>query len=450
MISKGNILIVDDDIDILETAKMFLKQYYTKIDITQDPATIPSKISRTPFDVILLDMNFRKGRNDGEEGFYWLSRILEYDPDAVVILITAYGEIDLAVKAIKEGATDFVLKPWKNQKLLATVMSGWKLKNSKKEVKRLKETNRQMQQQSFTTGIVGSSPEIQKVNELMEKVADTDANVLIQGENGTGKELVARGLHLHSRRSKQPFVKVDVGAITESLFESELFGHVKGAFTDAKEDRIGSFEMASGGTLFLDEIGNINPATQAKFLTVLENKTIRKVGSNRDIDIDVRVVAATNASIHQMIESGEFRQDLLYRLNTVEITVPPLRNRPSDVMELFNHFYGIYCKKYKKKPLEISENVVKGMMEYQWPGNVRELQHAVERAVILGNAELTIEHLLTKSVPVALNSPKTLDEMEESFIITSLEENKGNVSLTAKKLGLTRTAMYRRLRKYGL
>ena len=307
-----------------------------------------------------------------------------------------------------------------------------------------------MQEQNFTTGIIGSSPQIQKVHDLIAKVADTDANVLIQGENGTGKELVARGLHVHSRRSKQPFVKVDVGALTESLFESELFGHVKGAFTDAKEDRIGSFEMASGGTLFLDEIGNINSSIQAKFLTVLENKTVRRVGSNTDIEVDVRVVAATNASIHQMISNGEFRQDLLYRLNTVEINVPPLRNRNSDIRVLFEHFYSIYCKKYKKQPHHVSDNIISGLMKYNWPGNVRELQHAVERAVILGNVELKMEDLLTKSVPSVSDSPKTLDEMEQAFIVRSLEENSGNVSLTAKKLGLTRTAMYRRLKKYGL
>ncbi len=448
--SKGNILIVDDDIDILETARMFLKQYYTRIDITQDPSQIPSKISRVLYDVILLDMNFRKGRNDGEEGFYWLSRILEFDPDAVVILITAYGEIDLAVKAIKEGAIDFVLKPWKNQKLLATVMAGWNLKKSKKEVKRLQETNQRIQDQRYSTGIVGSSEEIKKVNDLIVKVADTDANILILGENGTGKELVARALHTQSHRVNQPFIKVDAGAIPESLFESEIFGHVKGAFTDAKQDRIGSFEMASGGTLFLDEIGNINLAMQAKLLSVLENKSIRKVGSNTDIEIDVRIVAATNASLTDLVVKGEFRQDLLYRLNTLEILVPALRQRRGDIRELFIYFFKMFCKKYHKDLPDVSDNILSEIEAYNWPGNVRELQHAVERAIILESNGLSADDLIARTSIKADQHPQTLNEMERSFIIRSLDENGGNVTLTAKKLGLTRTAMYRRLKKYGL
>ncbi len=451
-ISKGNILIIDDDIDVLETARMFLKQYFTKTEICSDPSDLMSRVSKIPYDVIVLDMNFRKGRNDGEEGFYWLQRILEYDPDAVVIFITAYGEIDLAVKAIKLGATDFILKPWKNQKLLGTIMAGWKLRKSKKEVQKLQEATMHIQEsiRNEFSGMVGTSPAMTRVFDLISKVSDTDANIIIHGENGTGKELVARALHTNSSRRKLPFITVDLGAVTETLFESELFGHVKGAFTDARNDRIGSFEMASGGTLFLDEIGNISLKAQAKLLTVLENRTVRKVGSGTDIDIDIRVVSATNRNLAEMVQEGSFRQDLLYRLNTVEIQIPPLRSRKEDIPVLAKHFYSIYNKKYRKGDAIPNPRELEKLNNHTWPGNVRELQHAIERFVILGVKQLEGINTIASSAKSLSSSPKTLDQMEKEFILQSLEENNGNVSRTAKILGLTRTAMYRRMKKYGI
>ena len=453
-LSKGNILIIDDDIDVLETARMFLKQYYTRVDISPDPTKIPGIISKNHYDVILLDMNFRKGRNDGVEGFYWLDRILEYDPEAVVILITAYGEIDLAVKAIKKGATDFVLKPWKNQKLLGTVMSGWKLRMSKIEVKKLKDTARYISrgQNNGISGIIGKSTAMLKVFDLIKKVSATAANVLILGENGTGKELVARAVHEESDRKDNQFIKVDMGAMPETLIESELFGHVKGAYTDAKEARTGSFELASGGTIFLDEIGNISLNAQAKILTVLENRIIKKIGSNIPFELDVRIVAATNNLIYDMVNEGSFRQDLLYRLNTVEIFVPPLRDRKDDVPLLTDHYFTLFSIRYKKKGVTISSGVIEKLINYNWPGNVRELQHAVERAVILNdnNVITDSELFIQKQEQGSVLSSKTIHDMEKNFILHSLKENGGNVTQTAKVIGLTRTALYRRLHKYGI
>lgn len=453
-LSKGNILIIDDDIDVLETARMFLKQYYTRVDISPDPTKIPGIISKNHYDVILLDMNFRKGRNDGVEGFYWLDRILEYDPEAVVILITAYGEIDLAVKAIKEGATDFVLKPWKNQKLLGTVMSGWKLRMSKIEVKKLKDTARYISrgQNNGISGIIGKSTAMLKVFDLIKKVSATAANVLILGENGTGKELVARAVHEESDRKDNQFIKVDMGAMPETLIESELFGHVKGAYTDAKEARTGSFELASGGTIFLDEIGNISLNAQAKILTVLENRIIKKIGSNIPFELDVRIVAATNNLIYDMVNEGSFRQDLLYRLNTVEIFVPPLRDRKDDVPLLTDHYFTLFSIRYKKQGVTISSGVIEKLINYNWPGNVRELQHAVERAVILNdnNVITDSELFIQKQEQGSVLSSKTIHDMEKNFILHSLKENGGNVTQTAKVIGLTRTALYRRLHKYGI
>jgi len=453
--TKGNLLIVDDDIDILETARMFLKQQFTTVDICPDPAKLPKLISGSNYDVILLDMNFKRGKNDGEEGFYWLGRILEFDPDSTVIFITAYGEIDLAVRAIKMGATDFILKPWKNQKLLGTVLAGWKLRRSKYEVQKLKDTQKHLEKgdQALHSGMIGKSPAIKRVFELIEKVADTDANVIILGENGTGKDLVARAIHDYSNRKKKSFIKVDLGAVPETLFESELFGHVKGAFTDAKENRMGSFELAEGGTLFLDEIGNMSLSLQAKILTSLESRYIKKVGSNISQNIDIRLIAATNKPIYKMVKEETFRQDLLYRINTVEILLPPLRERREDIPDLMAHFMKIYVKKYNKPHGQVSNSVINSLQNYSWPGNIREFQHAVERAVILNesnkfsDARLFIqgqdEKLLTEM-------PETLDEMEKQFILRTLEKNKGNVTQTAQALGLTRTAMYRRLNKYGL
>ena len=454
--NDAKILIIDDDRDILETARMFLKQEFTGVCLEQHPEKIPQHLSDTGYDVILLDMNFKAGVNDGEEGFHWLREILKIDPHAVVILITAYGEVDLAVKAMKQGATDFVLKPWKNQKLLATILSAIELRKSKMEVEKLRSTQEKLREeieQPFSD-FIGDSPAIKRVHELIGRVAHTDADVLILGENGTGKELVARALHKKSLRADKVFISVDLGSITETLFESELFGHVKGAFTDARQDKPGRFELASGGTIFLDEIGNLSMASQAKLLTVLQNRRIQRVGSSKEIPVNFRLICATNADLHQMVYEKRFRQDLLYRINTVEIRIPPLRERVEDIPLLVEHFLSIYGKKYKRSGMRIDKAVLQKMSRYHWPGNIRELQHAIERAVILNedkmikSPELIINTAGTKQKTDVL--PRTLEDMEKLFILQSLDENEGNVSQTAINLGMTRTALYRRMKKHGI
>ncbi len=456
MQTKANILIIDDDRDVLETARMFLKQEFSSVDIEEDPEKIGGYFQIKDYDVVLLDMNFKKGVNDGEEGFFYLQKVLELDPEAIVILITAYGEVDLAVKAMKMGATDFVLKPWKNQKLLATILSALQHRKSKKEINRLKATQRQNSidnHQQFEH-FVGQSAAINKVKELILKVAPTDANILILGENGTGKELVARAIHEYSNRKNEVFVNVDLGAITDTLFESELFGHVKGAFTDAKTDKVGRFEMAQGGTLFLDEMGNLPLPLQSKLLTALQTQNITRVGASKNIEVDFRLVSATNMDVHKMVDEGLFRQDLLYRINTVEITLPALRDRSEDIGLLVNHFKNIYAKKYQKQAIKINEAVIEKLKNYSWPGNIRELQHATERAIILAdNNEINAVELFLNtpvSSKASATQAVTLDEMEKTFILKTLEKNNGHVSNTAKQLGLTRTALYRRLNKYGL
>jgi DNA-binding NtrC family response regulator len=453
---SSKILIVDDDRDILETARMFLKQEFSTVQIEQNPQRLPSLIRSTEYDVILLDMNFKPGVNDGEEGFYWLKEILALDPQAVVILITAYGEVDLAVKAMKHGATDFVLKPWKNQKLLGTILSAIQLRQSRKEVEKLKETQEKLSStidQPFAD-FVGESPAIQRVHELIDRVATTDADVLILGENGTGKELVARAIHRKSLRKNKVFISVDLGAITETLFESELFGHVKGAFTDARQDKPGRFELASGGTIFLDEIGNLSMGLQSKILTVLQNRKVQRVGSTQEIPVDFRLICATNMPLNEMVFEKKFRQDLLYRINTVEIRVPPLRERTDDIPLLSDHYLALYGKKYKRQGMKIDKAVIQKMKKYFWPGNIRELQHAVERAVILSE-DRVIETPGLLINPMAVKSrteaqPRTLEEMEKLFILQSLDDNNGNVSQTALALGMTRTALYRRMKKHGI
>jgi DNA-binding NtrC family response regulator len=408
------------------------------------------------YDVILLDMNFTKGEHDGEEGLYWLAQILQTDIHAIVILITAYGEVDLAVQAIKKGATDFVLKPWKNEKLLATILSAMQLRKSKLEIEKLRSTQQKLSADIHRQygELIGNSPAIAQVYELIEKVAPTDANVLILGENGTGKELVARAIHKHSLRSKEVFISVDLGAVSESLFESELFGHVKGAFTDAKEDKPGRFELASGGTIFLDEIGNLSLPLQAKLLTVLQSRKVRRVGATQEKKIDVRLICATNMPLHEMVAENTFRQDLLYRINTVEVQVPALRERAEDIPLLINHFLSLYTKKYKKTGLRVETAVVNKLKKYHWPGNIRELQHAVERAVILNNGNVisSAEVFLGQTRKVVRKEEKTLtlEEVERNYLVELIEKNEGNISKVAKELGMTRPALYRRINKYGL
>ncbi len=454
---KGRILAVDDNDDILFALKLLLKPHVELIQTTNDPSDIPGLMADEDFDVILLDMNFTKDAISGQEGFDWLSKILEIDPEAVVVFITAYGDAEKAVRAIKAGATDFILKPWQNEKLIATVSSSVQLRRSRLEASGLKSRQKEISQvldQPFQD-FIGVSPEMHEVFTTIKKVARTDANVLILGENGTGKELVARALYRNSPRKEEVFISVDLGSISETLFESELFGHVKGAFTDAIKDKSGRFEIASGGTLFLDEIGNLSLPMQAKLLTVIERKEVIKVGSTKPIPIDIRLICATNNNIHQMVADETFRQDLLYRINTVEIHLPPLRERTGDIPVLADHFMGIYKKKYKKNVNRISNEAMNKLNQYHWPGNVRELQHAIERALIMSDSNtLQADDFILSSQPKKSDELEiqtyNLDEIEKNVIMKVMKQNRGNISQAAAELGLTRTSLYRRMEKYGL
>ncbi|HDR88790.1 MAG TPA: sigma-54-dependent Fis family transcriptional regulator [Bacteroidetes bacterium] len=454
---SGRILAVDDNEDILFALKLLLKPHVEVIDTISKPNLIPEYMHRGNYDVILLDMNFTKDAISGQEGFDWLGKILEIDPGAVVVFITAYGDAEKAVRAIKAGATDFILKPWQNEKLLATLSSAIKLSRSKKETETLRNKQKEISavlDQPFHD-FIGNSDEMKKVFATIKKVAGTDANVLILGENGTGKELVARALHRNSLRKDEVFISVDLGAISETLFESELFGHEKGAFTDAKKEKAGRFEIASGGTLFLDEIGNLSLPLQTKLLTAIERREIIRVGSNKPIPIDVRMICATNMDIHQSVQENHFRQDLLYRINTVEIHLPPLRERTSDIPLLANHFLKIYSKKYKKPIRGISSAGMKTLVQYPWPGNVRELQHAIERAVIMSDAELLQPDDFPLHPPRGTTSgleleTYDLEEVEKQVIQKVLKMHQGNITQAASDLGLTRTSLYRRMEKYGL
>lgn len=458
MKKTGRVLIIDDDEDILQAARLFLKQHTVLVHTENDPKSIPNCLKNETYDVVFLDMNFAKGATSGQEGFYWLDRILEIDPSIIVILITAFGDVDMAVRAIKEGATDFILKPWQNEKLLATLSAALKLRKSRLEARSLRSRQRQLSadlDQPFHD-FIGVSSAMEQVFEVIQKVGQTDANVLILGENGTGKELVARALHRHSPRMDEVFISVDMGALSETLFESELFGHVKGAFTDAREDRAGRFEVASGGTLFLDEIGNLPLTLQSKLLRVVETRSITRLGSNKAIDVDVRLICATNMPIQEMVANKEFRQDLLYRVNTVEIQIPPLRERPEDIPLLVEHFLKVYSKKYQKDIKRMSAATIKKLEKYRWPGNVRELQHAIERAVIMSEDQvLQPTDFFFASAELGegeglIFDDYNLEDIEKTIIRKVISKYGGNISHAAKELGLSRTSLYRRLEKYGL
>ncbi|RLC53423.1 MAG: sigma-54-dependent Fis family transcriptional regulator [Candidatus Cloacimonadota bacterium] len=453
----GKILAVDDNEDILFSIKLLLKPYAELVHTELNPERIPELMQNEEYDVILLDMNFTKDMIGGQEGFYWLEKILEIDSSAVVIFITAYGDVERAVKAIKAGAVDFVLKPWQNEKLIATLSSAMKLRGSLVEADKLrlkqKELSKKLDQPFHD--FIGDSAEMHKVYSTIHKVASTDASILILGENGTGKELVARALHRNSTRRKEIFLSVDLGAISETLFESELFGHVRGAFTDAKKDKPGRFEVASGGTLFLDEIGNLSLPLQSKLLTVIEKRQVIRVGSNRSKPVDVRLVCATNMPIYQMAKDGNFRQDLLYRINTVEISLPPLRDRVEDIPILADHFLESFVQKYKKNIRGISSPALKKLRQYNWPGNVRELQHALERAVILSDSKVLQASDFMLQTPHTVTDDSgfgsyNIEDVERDVIQRALRKNNGNISQAAKELGLTRASLYRRLEKYGL
>jgi len=454
---SASILLVDDNPGVLSAGKLLLKRHFAEVDTTREPAEIPTLLKERRYDIILLDMNFNRTKNTGQEGFQWLEKILELDPAAVVVLITAYGDVELAVRAIKNGATDFVLKPWDNDKLLATLHAALRLKNSQDENTELKskQLGRNLAAARDLPNFIFKSSAMQQVFDTVQRVAETDANVLLLGENGTGKDLVAQAIHGHSKRAQENFVKVDLGALTDSLFESELFGHVKGAFTDARDDRPGRFEAADGGTIFLDEIGNLPLGLQAKLLTVLQNRTVTRVGANRVKPVNVRVVAATNQSLYDMVKNRTFRQDLLYRINTIEIQLPALRERPDDIELLANHFLSQFSQKYNRTVQSFSPALLKEMYRYPWPGNVRELQHAVERAVIMAKSTtLQPEDFFFRDAgqsrdvidPMTMN----LDDMEKQLIMKALNKHYGNITEAAQELGLTRASLYRRLEKYNL
>ncbi|GAB2499610.1 MAG: sigma-54-dependent Fis family transcriptional regulator [Cytophagales bacterium] len=454
----GKILIIDDNEDLLFAAKMLLKKHAKEVVMEKDPRRIPFLISNNNFDVILLDMNFREDTTSGKEGFYWLNQIKEIDPKAVVILITAFGDVEMAVQALKEGATDFILKPWQNEKLIATLHAAVKLKESYNEVDKLQSKQKQLQTdlKKPYTDIIGSSASMKNIFSIIDKVAQTDANVLILGENGTGKELIARAIHERSLRKDEIFVGVDMGAITETLFESELFGHKRGAFTDAKDDRAGRFEIADKGTLFLDEIGNLSMPLQSKLLTVLQKREVTRIGTNKAIPVDIRLICATNMPVHEMVQDHTFRQDLLYRINTVEIFLPPLRERQDDIPTLANHFLKQYGQKYRKNFSGFTPSAMELLQRYTWPGNIRELQHAIERAIIMAEGEQldSRDFFFLSAKPASEKAPLVntlnLDDMERTTIQKAIDKNGGNISKAAKELGLTRASLYRRLEKYGL
>ncbi len=454
MIETGSILIVDDDKDVLLAARLLLKQYFTTIRSIADPREIPTLMEKEYFDVILLDMNFTQDATSGKEGFKWLGEILELDPLAIVILITAYGDVQTAVQAIHQGATDFILKPWENERLVATTSTAMNLRRSKTEVNRLKIRQKQLSadMDSQFHEMIGSCPAMKNVFATIEKVARTDVNVLIMGENGTGKELVARALHRASLRAQDVFISVDMGAISENLFESELFGHGKGAFTDAKENRSGRFEIASGGTLFLDEISNLSLPLQAKLLRVLEERQVTPLGLNTPQDVDIRLICASNAPLYDMILDNHFRQDLLYRVNTVEIVLPPLRERGDDIIQLSVHFARIFGKKYKKQPVGINDGAMNKLHSYHWPGNIREIRHTIERAVIMSEGYLlgVDDFLLQTPKEKEAFESYNLEHVEKTVIRKILKKHDGNISRSAKELGLTRAALYRRMNKYDL
>ncbi|MBT1711079.1 sigma-54 dependent transcriptional regulator [Fulvivirgaceae bacterium PWU5] len=446
---------IDDDEDVLLAAKMLLKKQGHHVIIEKNPKKIPFLLNNDTYDVILLDMNFSKDITSGKEGFYWLEQILAHDPSSVVIMITAFGDVEMAVRALKAGATDFILKPWQNEKLIATISTAIRLKQSYKEVDKLKKAKEMLEEQISRpfAEIIGQSKAIQDVFQLIDKVAKTDANVLILGENGTGKELIARAIHQRSLRKDNSFVSVDMGAITETLFESELFGHKKGAFTDAREDRPGRFELANGGTLFLDEIGNLSMALQSKLLSALQSRQVTRVGANQALPVDIRLICATNMPLHKMVQEGTFRQDLLYRINTVEVQVPPLADRVEDIPMLAQHYLNYYAKKYHKLVNTIAPDALDKLKRYAWPGNIRELQHAIERAVIMTDLSSLqdSDFLLSRALSTGpANNTLNLDEVEKTAIVKALNMHNGNISKAADELGLTRASLYRRMEKYGI
>ena len=451
---KGTLLIVDDNKAILKSLEQIMKSEFEKVISLTDPNRIIEILRKNDVDIVMLDMNFKSGIHNGNEGLFWMREIFNFDHGISVIIVTASGDIELAVKAIKEGAVDFILKPWDNSKLLATVNVAWQLRISRLEASILKKDNQQLKKEINKGGekiITGASPTMINVMNIVRKVAGTDANVLITGENGTGKELVASEIHNLSKRAGELMVSVDMGSITETLFESELFGHVKGAFTDARDDRKGKFEAAHKGTLFLDEIGNLSLQSQAKLLSVLQNRYVVRVGSNKQIPVDIRLVCATNCDLMQMVSEGRFREDLLYRINTILIEVPPLRDRVDDIPILANYFLRIHSERYGKSGMKLPTHTLEKLANYEWPGNVRELQHAVEKAVIMSDSlVLKPSDFVFTATKSLIHKEMTLDEMENKLISDAIRRYGNNISVVAAKLGITRQTLYNKMKKYDL
>ncbi|RFM28039.1 sigma-54-dependent transcriptional regulator [Deminuibacter soli] len=451
----ANILVIDDDVDILVSARLLLKQYFASVTVCDSPKELNELLSRNDFDIIMLDMNYQKGVNTGKEGLYWLKHILSINPKYIVVLMTAYGEVELAVECLKAGATDFVLKPWNVEKLIATMTTAYKLKTSNTKLEKAEQVQEKIQKDMHRgfDFVMSEAGEMRELLATIRKVAPTDANILILGENGTGKQVVAREIHQLSERAGEVFMHVDLGSLSNQLFESELFGYAKGAFTDAREDRAGRFELCSGGTIFLDEIGNLPLHLQAKLLHVLQNRTVTRLGESKERSIDVRLLCATNMPLEEMVGRGEFREDLLYRINTVELRLPPLRNRKADIPVLVQHFLASYNTKYRKQ-LSVSKDAMAAILHYHWPGNVRELQHVIERAVIMAEGEeITEKDISIKQVQQTIKVPVDnldLEEMEQLMIRKALDKHKGNISKAATELGLTRAALYRRMEKFNL
>ena len=449
---KGNILIVDDNKSILSTLEILLSPEFQTVIMLTNPNQILSELRKRDYNLVILDMNFSAGINTGNEGIYWLGRIKESNPEISVVMMTAYGDIDLAVKALKAGASDFILKPWDNNKLLATLKLAIQLNLSKEEVKQLKEREKELKKEITREQkmIIGSSQQWQAILNLVRKVARTEANVLITGENGTGKELIAQEIHRLSHRSGEVLVSVDMGSLSETLFESELFGHIKGAFTDARETRQGKFEIAHKGTLFLDEIGNLSFHLQAKLLAAIENRSISRIGSNQVIPTDIRLICATNKNIEEMVQTGLFREDLLYRINTIHIELPPLRARGRDIILLAEFFLKKYATKYGKPNLKINQQANERLLNYPWPGNIRELQHTIEKAVILCESDIIkTDDLYLKNLSHFQGNQQftTLQEMESRMIQEALDKNSGNFTAAAEQLGITRQTLYNRIKK---
>jgi DNA-binding NtrC family response regulator len=453
--TEARILVVDDNRNVLTALELLLTREFSGVSCISHPSSILKELGSKAYSAVLLDMNYKAGRNTGSEGLFWLRELTRYDPDLSVVLITAFGDIELAVTALKEGAVDFVLKPWDNQKLLATMRTAVNLTESRRKVKLLQKEKESLRDElrGPRLQVIGRSPAMKKVMKLVQKVSDTNANVLITGENGTGKDLIAREIHWLSGRSGEIMVTVDLGAVPDALFEDELFGHVKGAFTDARSDRCGKIEAAHRGTLFFDEIGNLSLPMQAKLLHMLQNRTVTRLGSSDPVPVDLRLICATNRDLNSMVEEGSFRMDLLYRINTIQVEIPPLRERDDDVLLLAEYFLGRFSSQYRKTGLELDTPAKELLKQWNWPGNVRELQHSIERAVILADDRKLTAASFRFHPPADLTTASlegSLEEVEQRLIAHSIRKNSGNMSAVASQLGISRQTLYNKIRKYGL